>query len=269
MKKDLYWAWILLLTLVSCGPTDEQCAQVLVSQARTLVIDGQWRQARLVLDSLHATYPHEVAQRRVANALEDSIEYLEAKKSLAYIDSILPPLEQRSDDLLKQFRYEKEEKYEDYGRYVHRLLATGSNISRNFLQAYVRDDRLTIIKSYYFGATPMQQQTIILSAAGEEVHFAGANHAFEAEGWHEIMTLEDEPALRLLNFISSHMSDRVRVKGVGDKPSKSWVYYLNDKEKTALSQTYELGWLMKDILQSENIRNQSLRKIDRYEQKYQ
>ncbi len=79
------------------------------------------------------------------------------------------------------------------------------------------------------------------------------------------MSIEDEPALRLLNFISAHTQDRVRVKGQGDKPSKSWVYYLNDKEKTALSQTYELGWLMKDILRAEDMRNKAQRQIDRYE----
>lgn len=268
MKQKFSILIFVLLLLCACGPTDAEKAQKLVNEAQLLVEEGMWRQARFLLDSIHHCYPREVTQRRLAKALEDSVVYLEAQKSLAYVDSILPPLEQRADKLIKQFRYEKEEAYEDYGRYVHRLLATSSNTSRNFLQAYVRDDRKTIVKSYYFGNSPMNQLSLTLSAAGEEVHFSGTNHAFETDGWHEIMTLEDNPALHLLNFISSHMTDRVRVKGEGDAPTRTWVYYLNDQEKTALSQTYELGWLMKDILQAEDIRNKSQRQINRYEQKY-
>ena len=256
------------LLLVACAPSDTEQAQVLVQQAQTLVDNGQWRQARIVLDSLHAAYPREVAQRRVAKALNDSITYLEAQSTLAYADSMLPPLLEQSDKLLKQFKYEKNDKYEDKGRYVHRLLNTGGNTSRNFLQAYVRDDRQTIVKSYYYGSYKVNQQQVTLSAQGEEMRFAGSNHAFEADGWHEIMTLEDESALQLLNFVSAHYSDRVRVHGAGEKPTHTWVYYLNDKEKEALSQTYQLGFLMKDILRLEQMGNTARNQIAYYERKY-
>ena len=256
------------LLLVACAPSDTEQAQVLVQQAQTLVNNGQWRQARIVLDSVHTVYPKEVAQRRLAKALGDSITYLEAQSTLAYADSMLPPLLEQSDKLLKQFKYEKDEQYEDKGRYVHRLLNTSSNTARNFLQAYVRDDRQTIVKSYYYGSYQVNQQQVTLSAQGEEVRFSGSNHAFEVEGWHEIMTLEDENALQLLNFISAHHSDRVRVHGAGLKPTHTWVYYLNDKEKEALSATYQLGFLMKDILRLEQMANTARNQIAHYERKY-
>ena len=64
------------------------------------------------------------------------------------------------------------------------------------------------------------------------------------------MTFENEKALSLLNFISTHVHSKIRVEGIGDKPYKNWVYYLNDIEKEALSQTYQLGWLMKDITET-------------------
>ena len=259
---------LCVLLLVACAPSDTEQAQVLVQQAQTLVDNGQWRQARIVLDSVHTIYPKEVAQRRLAKALGDSITYLEAQSTLAYADSMLPPLLEQSDKLLKQFKYEKDEQYEDKGRYVHRLLNTSSNTARNFLQAYVRDDRQTIVKSYYYGSHQVNQQQVTLSAQGEELRFSGSNHAFEVEGWHEIMTLEDENALQLLNFISAHHSDRVRVHGAGLKPTHTWVYYLNDKEKEALSATYQLGFLMKDILRLEQMANAARNQIAHYERKY-
>lgn len=268
MKTKYIFILLLCPLLWACGPSDEECAQTLVNEAHTLVNNGQWRQARIVLDSVHSTYPKEVAQRRLAKALEDSIVYLEAQRTLVYADSMLPPLLEQSDKLIKQFKYEKNDKYEDKGRYVHQLLVTNSNTARNFLQAYVRDDRQTIVKSYYYGSYAVQQQEITLSAQGEEARFMGSNHAFELEGWHEIMTLEDDAALQLLNFISTHINTRIRVHGAGSKPTNTWVYYLNDKEKQALSATYQLGFLMKDILQLEQMSNTAQNQINRYERKY-
>ena len=268
MNTKIVYFFLCALLLVACAPSDTEQAQVLVQQAQTLVDNGQWRQARIVLDSVHTVYPKEVAQRRLAKALGDSITYLEAQSTLAYADSMLPPLLEQSDKLLKQFKYEKDTQYEDKGRYVHRLLNTSSNTARNFLQAYVRDDRQTIVKSYYYGSHQVNQQQVTLSAQGEELRFSGSNHAFEVEGWHEIMTLEDENALQLLNFISAHHSDRVRVHGAGLKPTHTWVYYLNDKEKEALSATYQLGFLMKDILRLEQMANAARNQIAHYERKY-
>lgn len=262
--KQLFWIAILLLTISACQPSEEQRAITLVSEAQTCVHDGQWRQARIILDSLHTTYPKQVAQRRIAKALEDSITYLEAQATLAYVDTLLPPLLQQADQLIKRFKYEKNEQYEDYGRYVHRLLATTSNTSRNFIQAYVRDDRQTIVKSYYYGNIAVGQQSVSLQSEGESAIYQGHNHHFQEEGHHEIMTLDNDNALSLLNFISTHHKARIRVEGQGNKPNRNWVYYLNDKEKNALSDTYQLGWLMKDINRLEQMQRVASAQINHY-----
>lgn len=266
MKKFLFIP-VIVAACFACQPSDEECAQALVSQAQQLVENGQWRQARIVLDSLHATYPKQVTFRRSAKALEDSITYLEAQRTLAYVDTLLPPLLEQSDKLIKQFKYEKNDKYETYGKYVHRLLITGGNTSRNFLQAYVRDDHQTIVKSYYYGSAQVNQQSITLSADEENTTFRGRNHHFQDEAHHEIMTLENDNALALLNFISAHHTQRIRVEGKGDKPTRNWVYYLNDKEKEALAATYQLGWLMKDINQLEQMQRVANTQVARYNQK--
>lgn len=265
MKKSFFA--ILLLALVACQPTDEERAQLILTEAKTLVDAGQWRQARIVLDSLHATYPREVAHRRIAKALSDSITYLEAQRTLAYVDTLLPPLFEQVDKLVKRFKYEKNEQYEDYGKYVHRLLATNKNTARNFIQAYVLDNRQTVVKSYYYGSKQVNQQSLTLSAADEKCVFAGSNHQFHDGGYYEIMTLDNDNSLSLLNFINTHAKARIRVEGIGDKPSRNWVYYLNDKEKEALSDTYQLGWLMKDINRLEQMQRTAHAQIDRYNRK--
>jgi hypothetical protein len=82
------------------------------------------------------------------------------------------------------------------------------------------------------------------------------------------MTIEGEQALSLLNFISTHHSARIRVEGIGKKSYNNWVYYLNDNEKNALSDTYQLGWLMKDIKHIEQMQQTANKQILYYQQKY-
>ena len=265
--KPIFFIPLLIVAFVACQPSDEQSAATLVAEAHSLVDNGQWRQARIVLDSVHIKYPKQVAQRRLAKALEDSITFLEAQTTLAYVDTLLPPLLDQADQLIKLFKYEKREKYEDYGRYVHNLLVTNTNTSRNFIQAYVLDNRTTTVKSYYYGSMQVNQRAIALSASGEERTFVGRNYHFQDGAHHEIMTFDEENALALLNFISTYQNDKIRVEGKGGKPTQNWVYYLTNQEKKALSDTYQLGWLMKDINRLEQMQKTASAQINRYNQK--
>ena len=264
MKKTILVLSICAPFLTACAPSEEQQATNILEHAQTLVNQGQWRQARITLDSLHTTFPKQVTQRRQAKALQDSITYLEALSTIAYIDTLLPPLIEQADKLIKLFKYEKKQQYEDYGKYVHHLLTTNSNASRNFIQSYVRDNRETIVKSYYYGSNEVNQQSITLSAEGESSTFRGNNHHFQTDAHHEIMTIDNDNALALLNFVNTHQHARIRVEGMGNKAHKNWVYYLNDKEKQALSDTYQLGFLMKDINQLEKMQRVANAQINHY-----
>ena len=126
---------------------------------------------------------------------------------------------------------------------------------------------VSVVKSYYYGNIQVNQQSVVLQSEGEEVTFSGRSYHFEDGAHHEIMTLENEDALALLNFIDTHRKHKIRVEGKGDKPTRNWVYYLNEKEKQALSATYQLGWLMKDIKRIEDIQHTASAQIERYQQK--
>lgn len=262
----IFLVFLISISFSSCKPDVEQEANQLLTEAQTLVDNGSWRQALIILDSLHSTYPRLVSQRRIAKNIADSITYLEAQATLAYTDTLLPPLLLQADELLKYFKYEKNNSYEDAGRYVHKLLITNNNTDRNFIQAYVRDDRQTIVKSYYFGPSQVNHNSVILKANEQEQSFSGNNHHFLSEGHHEIMTLENEQALAFLNFVSTHHDHRIAIEGKGQN-NKSWVYYLNTQEKDALSKTYQLGWVMKDINHIEQLQKTANAQIMHYQQK--
>ena len=254
-----------ILCLAACaGKSPEHAAQERVDLAAEMIEQHRYEAALQQLDSVHTLYPKQVAQRRQAKALKDTIVYLQSQQTLRYSDSILQTLLPQADKLLKEFRFEKNEAYEDHGQFVYRNLQTGWNTNRCFLQAYVSDDRKTLVKSYYFGAKPLHQTSVALQAADQEIEIHGQNHTFEVEGWHEILTLADDQALEVLNFISSHMTDRIRVSAIG---SGKAAYYLSDNEKQALDATYRLGLLMRDIDQLEQQISLASKRMEHFESK--
>lgn len=262
-KIHILLAALIVLGLAACTKQkQERAAQAFVDKAAELVKQHRYEAAQQQLDSVHMLYPKQVAQRRQAKALQDSIVYLQAQHTLRYCDSLLQPLFPQADQLLKEFRFEKNEAYEDHGQYVYRNLQTGWNTNRCFLQAYVSDDRKTLVKSYYYGAQPLHQTSVALSCGDQEIEIQGQNHAFEVEGWHEILTLADEQALEILNFVSSHIGDRIRVTAKGRSRA---AYYLSDNEKQALDKTYQLGLLMRDINQLEEQVRIATKRIEHYQ----
>lgn len=269
--KNLSIMLLFALALCACnGASDADKAAALVSESRTLVSDGLLNEAKIRLDSVHHTYPKCVAQRRLAKDLQDTIVYIEAQRTLAYSDSLLQVVQPQADPLLKKFNYEKQDKYEDNGRYVSKLLTTDRNSERCYLQVYVTDQYETTVKSYYFGGSELQQKAVELSVDEEVARFEGSEHHFEAGGQHSILSIPNERALELLNFVSSHMGDRIRVNLLGLKgdTETNYVYYLSDSEKNAMQDTYQLGILMADIKRLEDAIHISNAQISKFKKKH-
>ena len=195
---------------------------------------------------------------------KDSLEYVQALRTRAYSDSLLQVLLPEVDPLLKNFQYEKDSAYEDNGHYVHKLLRTDKNTARNYLQAYVTDNRRLTLQSYYYGSAPIDQHSIRLTFDEGYVEAEGTNHRFEVEGVHEVLTIPEADALRLLEQIAAHTESRMQVKLQGRHEQ---VYYLQLNEKLALADTYRLAVLMSDISTLEHAIRVSEKQIEKYQNK--
>lgn len=209
--------------------------------------------------------PSKVEIMRAEKAHKDSITYVQAKQNLHYSDSVLQVLLPQTEPLMKSFVYSKDTVAEDHGHYVHRLLQTTSNTSRNFLQAYISDDRKASIQSYYFGSRSHNQTGIRITAGEDYIEKTGSNHAFNVEGWHEILTITDDDALQILAFIANRQDYPIRVQSQG---KQNIVYALNKQEKQALADTYQLAVLMRDIDALERAMHVADLQIQKYEKKH-
>jgi len=209
--------------------------------------------------------PHKpsVAEQREAKRQQDSTNLAMQEKSLAYTDSLLQSLLPTADSLLALFDYKKNEKYEDNGYYIHKHLQTAGLGQRIYLQAFVTDNLKTVVRSMYFG-TKLEHNAITLIADSVSSRFEGEPHYFEAEGNHEMVTLSNNDAVALLQFVNAYADKRIKVRLSG---KRNYAYYLNAKDKHALLETLRLQVVMSDIKRLEEQQRQSSLQIETYKRR--
>lgn len=230
MQKYTFFLSVVAVLLVSCGPKKPSVAELKLEKHR-----------------------------------KDSLALIQYERTIAYCDSLVLVLQEDVNALLPQFKYEKQDRYEDHGRYVHKLLRTDLNTERCYLQVYVTDDFHLILKSHYKGTTPLHIQSIELQVDSLTQLYPGDTHEFEAEGYYEITTLNEANAIPLLTLIDANSASRERIRLVGTK--SSYRFYLSDRDKQALIETYRLAVLMKDIHQLEQQSRQASDQVLKYQKR--
>lgn len=276
MKHIIYIYALMCVAIVgtSCTSTNNEKAQqqaaaeALLLSSQQYIQQGMLEAAKPLLDSVHSQYPLCVDQRRRAQALADSITYLESALLIAQSDSILQGLLPQVDPLLKAFRYEKNAKYETNGKYTPKSMSTDANMGRCFLQANVFDDRTLAVKSFYVGSAVLQQNAIEVYADDLFVRQTGTSHNFNNDINRSILSFQGDQALEILNFISAHQSDPIKVKLIGTNnqgKTTSYAYNLSIAEKKALADAYQLGILMRQIKHFEDTMSIANQRILRYQ----
>ncbi len=224
--------------------------------------------AALLLFAACTPRPSKAELRRAEKHAQDSIALEEQRRSLEYYQSQLEQLQPVADSLLTLFQYEKQEKYQDHGFYGFRVQQSQRNTNRSYLQVLVRDDGQPLVRCYYYGAQRIGFEQVELAVGDMAVLLSGSSHAFEAEGWHQMLTLTDSAALQAMKWADAYASQRVRVRYM-EHGRAGFVFYLSEADKTAMRQACQLSVVMSDIYELEKrIRRTSL-EVEKYQKRLQ
>ena len=192
-----------------------------------------------------------VEKRRIAAALSDTIMRRESSRSLVYCDSILPGKIHEMDSIMKNFRFEKDKKYQEIGNYVYKTMQTESNASRTYLKTYVDENADFYLLSNYCGSK-IEQQSIEVSANElfahtDTISLSDANnHRFDDGGSHfESIIFKNESGKTVVEFITQSASKALKITLHG---KKSFSYYLAEADRKAIIETYHLWKVKKDVV---------------------
>lgn len=266
--KRVFFFMLAFTFLISCNSRQnlEKQADVRLKHIEQLISHNSLNEAKIEIDSFHLLFPRLVNKRRIAAAYEDTIVRRESSRSLAYCDSILPLKRHEADSIQKNFRYEKDKIYQETGNFIYKTQNTESNTNRIYLKAYVDDNAEFYLISNYCGSK-LEHTSVEVSAKDLFAHTDTINtsdpdyHSFTNDGlrW-EVVTFKNESGKTVSAFIAQYVSQKIKVILHG---KKNYVYFLADSDKKAISDTYHLWIVKKDVLKLQTEIKKATAKIER------
>ncbi len=254
--KFYYQILVLLITIlffVSCKDKEGQqkLADIRLKHIEQLILQNSFNQAKIQIDSIHLLFPRLVKKRAVAQAYADTIARRENARTLSYCDSLLVMKEKEKAELQKNFRFEKDKKYQEIGSYVYKSQTTENNATRTYLKAYVDEKADYYLVSNYCGNSKLEHISVKVSVDDlfSQTDTIPVSHAFNhsyidgAVHW-ESITFKNEAEKGVSAFIAQYEAKQIKVNLIG---RRSCQYILSSFDKKAISQAYQLWVVMKDV----------------------
>ena len=258
----------VLFSFNSCNSRkiQERHADERLKHIEQLINENSLNAAKIEIDSIHLLFPRLVEKRKIAAAFEDTIVRRESSRSLAYCDSILQIKQHEVDSIQKNFRFEKNETYQQFGNYIYKTQRTEDNSNRIYLKAYVDENADLYLISNYCGAkiehTSVEVAANELFAHTDTIETTNpAYHSFNDAGAHwETLTFKNMEDKGLTAFVAQYSLSKIKVTLHG---KKSFVYYLEAADKKAIMETYHLWIVKKDVAQLQKEIKKATIKIER------
>jgi hypothetical protein len=252
---NLFLLIIISTLLIACNSKDkeEKDADFRLNTIKELIKANKLNEAKSNIDSIHILYPRLVEKRKIAVALNDTIILRESYETLKYCTQVLPVMKEAHESLLKDFRFEKNEKYSEIGKYVYKSQLTEQNTGRNYLRCEVFENNDVFLVSEYSGSKmnhfAIKAQTANLSAFSDTLK-NGVFHTFnDGERNFESLTFKNETDSGLTAFISHNFRLPIQITLIG---SRKFTYQLAESDKLALNKSYTLYKARKLMSKTEN-----------------
>lgn len=275
MRTKLSFIALLLCVvfLSSCNSRarEEKKADEKLENISQLIAADDFEAAMLQIDTVNILYPRFVAKRKIAAALKDTILRRQSAIILESANSVLPQKLAELDSLQKDFKFEKNETYQEFGNFVYKSQITEQNISRNYLKCYVDENADLYIVSNVVGIrlnhTSIKVSSGNLYVQTDTVNVSSGNfHSFSNDGvYWETLTFKNEVDSAITSFISEHQAERIKVDLKG---TKSISYYLSDQDKKAIAATYRFWTAKKDVKKLQNDIEKATIRIGRIQLRY-
>ena len=264
---------IIAFSLSSCNSrqSEEKEAENRLSKIEQLISENAYHAAKLEIDSIHRLYPRLVDKRREAQAFMDTIVRRESARTIVYNDSVLLQKREKIAAMQRNFKFEKDEKYQEIGNFVHQTLRTEANVERNYLKVCIDEHANLYLISYYCGSKighthivasydSFFAETSVINASNP------SNYSFTSDGqrW-EMVTFEKEDAIKIAGFITNYADKHIKITLKGEK---SDTYYLSERDKKAIVESCDFWAVKKEIVQSEREIKQATAKIEHIKQRY-
>lgn len=246
MKKVLLLT-CLCCTLFACENVEKK-ATLKLEEARTAFSNGNYSEAKLLIDSIKLLYPKAFEARRAGIYLMQEVELTEQEQTLCYLDSMLTVKQTEFQAMKGKFVFEKEGEYQSIGNYLYPSQVLEKNLHRSYL-SFSSDEKGTMsMTSIYCGAHSIRHRAVKVTASdGSFAETPDARYSYETTILGEKIEKNSYKVGEdgnVMGFIYLNKNKNVKVEYIGERPFSTT---MSAADRQAASAVYELAQVLSAI----------------------
>lgn len=246
MKKGLLMM-CLCCTLFSCNDTEKKAEEKLQA-ARNAFEQGNYNEAKILIDSIKTLYPKAFDVRRAGIGLMQEIELKEQERSLLYLDSMLQAKQQVFDAIKSKYIFEKEAEYQNIGHYLHPSQVIEKNLHRSFLRFQVDENGIMSMTSIYCGFRNIHHIAVkVIAPDGSFAETPASKDSYETTDLGEKIEKADYKMGEdgnVMGFLYLNKDNNIKVQYQGERPYST---AMSPTDRQALADVHELAQLLSSI----------------------
>jgi hypothetical protein len=249
MKRILFLLIIFSVTIVSCGPSEEERAADAFNRAQKLYNVKNFNDTKLLLDSIIENMPGQIEYVTKAQDMLRTIKIAEQEHNLHFLDSMLVVKQEEVKPLMKNFIESNE--YGARTLLIHKRQKPENSYGRTFVRAHLDMDGNFYISSRYSGNHYIYHDHIKVyysgnSAMTDKIEYDGFNNRRYEDGgtYWEIVNYKDGKDNGVIDFIAANYDKPLKVQFRG----KKYYYIVMEKfDKEAIRDANEIAVVLKEI----------------------
>lgn len=248
MRKIFNIVFVLIVCLSSCAPNHKEQAENILLRASSLYTSDNLNSAKILIDSIHSTFPKEIQTRQKASELMNKIEYKENTRNLAYYDSLIVIIKHNYDSVATNFVI-SDTTYSSKKVFVHKKRGKNYYPRTNLVAEVAENGDINLISVY--SGKKLSHDSIKVSysdvyANTQKVPTSSSyNYSFTDLGvtW-EYVTFTPKNHNNILGFIELYKDKLLTVSLYGEK---SYKYFLEKEDKNILTETVHFSKARKEL----------------------
>ena len=253
MKKIGFSALLALATLAGCGDGGEKEAQIRLQKAEAALLQENFSEAKLQIDSIKVLYPKAFEARKQGIKLMQQVDLKEQGKTLVYLDSMMQVKQAQLDSIKANFVLEKDTAYQEIGNWFYPTQVVEKNVGRSFLRAQVNELGEMSLTSIYSAGGQLNHTSVKVSVGDTFAETPMTNDSYATTDLGRTIEKADYKVGEdggVVGFIVANQDKNIQLTFIGDKTYRT---AMQKNDRKAIVELVELARILSGM---EEIRKQ-------------
>ncbi|MDD3038364.1 hypothetical protein [Bacteroides sp.] len=238
------------LLLAACGNSIEKKANEKLTVARTAYEQGDYKEAKLQIDSIKILYPKAFETRKAGQALMLDVELKVQQQKSDSLNAALQAQQQALDAIKDKYILEKDAEYQQMGNYLWPTQTVEKNLHRSFLRFQVNEQGVMSMTSIYCGGNNIHHRAVKATAPdGTFAETPTSKDSYETTDLGEKIEkadykLGDDGGI--INFVNLNKDKNIRLEYIGDR---KYTTTMTPSDRQAAVGIYKLAQILSSMTQ--------------------